>query len=107
MEYVGNILYDNNLLDKDRKFVIFGAGCYGQKILKYMDLNGAKERVICFCDSNIEMDGQHIQEIPVFQVKDVIAQHSEVTYLLGGKYSKEMYHILEANLIRKVHILFV
>ena len=34
MEYVGNILYDNNLLDKDRKFVIFGAGCYGQKILK-------------------------------------------------------------------------
>ncbi len=107
MEYVGNIIYDNNLLDKDRKFVIFGAGRYGRKILKYMDLNGVKESVICFCDSDIEIEGQHIEGIPVCQIKDAIAQYSDAEYMVGGKYSKEMYHILDENLIRKIHILFI
>ena len=107
MEYVGNILYDKKLMDTSKKFVIFGAGIYGRRILKYMDLNGVKGSIICFCDSNTQIGGQYIEEIPVCQVKDVVSQYPDAEYLIAGKYAKEMYQILSENSVRKVHILFV
>lgn len=107
MEYIGNILYDESLLKKNRKFIIFGAGVYGRKILQYLDINGVKNNIICFCDSDDSLGGQNIEGIPICQIKDVCLQHPNEIYLLSGKYSKEMYKILKENAIRKIHILFI
>lgn len=63
VEYVGSILYDEKLLKKDNKFVIFGAGLSGRSILSYLDLNGVKENVICFCDSSFELCGLAIEGV--------------------------------------------
>ena len=48
MVYAGNILYDKTLLESDKKFIIFGAGICGRKILMYLEWNGVKDNVICF-----------------------------------------------------------
>ena len=48
MKYIGNIIYDEELLEDGNHFVIFGAGKYGKKILQYMDANKVKKNVICF-----------------------------------------------------------
>lgn len=106
MEYVGNILYDEKLKQADRKLIIFGAGIYGQKILRYLELNTLREKVICFCDSNAK-SGRHysINGIPVYQAKDVIKKYLDADYLVGGKYAKEMYCILKQEGIKRIHIL--
>lgn len=107
MEYVGNILYDKKLLDKNRYFIIFGAGLCGHRILNYMKLNGAKRNVVCFCESSIDKVGQYIEGIPVCRVNDVIAQYPDAEYLIAGKYAREMYRTLSENFVSKIHILLV
>lgn len=102
MEYIGDILYDENLLNK--KLIIFGAGLCGKKILHYLDLNGAKENVICFCDSNLAICGMYIENIPVLYTKNVFAKYGDADYLVSGKYSKEIYHILKKSGIQKIHM---
>lgn len=43
MVYVGNILYDDELKCTGNKLVIFGAGVYGRKVLRYLELNDLKK----------------------------------------------------------------
>ena len=52
MEYIGDILYDDVLLAESGRLIIFGAGAYGRRILHYLERNGVKKNIICFCDSN-------------------------------------------------------
>lgn len=107
MEYVGNILYDDELLESENKFVIFGAGVYGRKVLEYLELNGAKDKIICFCDSNGDLDGESIEEIPVCRTKDVFDKYYDASYIVSGRYSDEMYHVLRENGINKIHMLLM
>lgn len=107
MEYVGNILYDEKLLDKGKKFIIFGAGLYGKKVLDYLDLNGVKESIICFCDSDTSKDILEIDGIPVYHTIDTFKRYPNAEYLISGNYSKEMYKILKENDIRKIHLLMI
>ncbi len=107
MEYVGNIIYDDKLLNKDRKFVIYGAGLYGKKVLQYMDMNGMKDHVICFCNSENKFNVQAIQEVPIVWTKTAIMQYPDADYLICGKYAKEMYQILKENEVCKIHFLFI
>lgn len=105
MKYVGNILYDLDLLNGKSKLVIFGAGICGRKILKFLDLNGAKQRVICFCDSKKSLRGRNVEGIPVYSIDKTILQYPEAEYLISGVYSKEMYQILKQRQIEKIHII--
>lgn len=105
MEYVGNILYDEKLKNINKKLIIFGAGTYGKKILSYLELNGLKKNIICFCDSNVRFNKCRINGIPVYQTKDVLKEYSDADYLVGGRYAKEIYFILSRAGIKKIHIL--
>lgn len=106
MEYIGNILYDESLLCEKKKLIIFGAGVYGQKILRYLDRNGVRHHVICFCDSNKALNGQYIEGIPVRCPEDVCQQYRNADYLISGKYAKEIYRVLREKSIEKIHVLF-
>lgn len=107
MEYIGNIIYDDKLLNKDRKFVIYGSGVYGRRILQYMDRNGMKDHIISFCNSTDTFSDQVIQNIPIVCVKTIAEQYPEADYLVSGKYVREMYQILKENSIKRIHILFI
>ncbi len=107
MKYIGNILYDEVLLDKDKKFVIYGAGTYGKRILSYLELNQVQKQIICFCDSNNKVAGQSIQGIPIVSPSLALVNYPDVDYLISGKYAKEIYGVLKENSIKKIHWLFL
>lgn len=104
MEYVGDMIYDEKLTDKDNQFVIFGSGVYGRRVLRYLELNGLKDRIICFCDSNETLIGQYIGGIPICLVSDVCEKHADAVYLVSGVYAKEMLSILTDRAICKIHL---
>lgn len=107
MEYIGNILYDESLLEADGKLIIFGAGVYGQRVLRYLEVNGVKNRVICFCDSDEKLEGKKFEGIQVCSVKETCLRYPDANYLVSGRYSREMYQMLKELDIRKIHILFI
>ena len=103
MEYIGDIIYDDKLVNKDNKFVIFGAGVYGRKVLSYLELNGLRDSIVCFCDSNETLAGQNIGGIPICMVNDVCEKYADAVYLVSGVYAKEMLEILMEKHIFKIH----
>ena len=104
MEYIGNILYDEKLSDTDRRFVIFGSGMYGRKVLEYLTLNGMKDKLICFCDSDASLEGSDIEGIPVCYMKNALINYQDADYLVSGKCTKEIYHILRKEGFDRIHI---
>lgn len=104
---MGNIIYDESLLEDGRKYVIYGAGKYGQKVLRYLEMNGRKNDVICFCVSGSRPTEQDIENIPVVCAQEVFMKYPDADYLISGKYMKEMHCILKENTIKKIHILFI
>lgn len=107
MKYIGDILYDEDLLKDENRFVIFGAGKYGKKVLQYLENNNVKKNVVCFCDSNIRLCHQSIDNIPILYVNDAVIDYPNVDYLIAGKYSRDMYRILQEKAVKKIHLLFI
>lgn len=106
MKYVGNILYDEDLLRDKQEIIIFGAGMYGKKILHYLERNGVKKNVAGFCDSDEKIQGIRIENIPVYHVNEAWIQHPEAVYLICGRYMEEMYQTLKEKGIDRIHMLF-
>lgn len=106
MVYIGNILYDEKLLCEKKNLIICGAGVNGQRILRYLEINGVKQRVICFCDSNKSLNGKHIEDVPVQYSEDVCKYYLDADYLISGRYVKEIYQALREKSIEKIHVLF-
>lgn len=104
MVYVGNILYDDKLFGPDNGFVIFGSGVFGRKVFEYLELNGMKDKVICFCESDERLAGSNIEGISVRLTKEVLESYPAADYLVSGRYAKEMYQTLKQEHIDRVHI---
>ena len=81
MEYFGNILYDEKLKDKSNTFVIYGAGKFGKKIYEYMDLNGMKNQIKCFCDKNLDFKGRSCLGLPVVLPEEIIRSEEHTSEL--------------------------
>lgn len=105
IEYIGDILYDEHLFKKDIKIVIFGAGRYGKRVLKYLEQKCIRDRVICFCDSDNSLKNVDIMGIPVWKPIEVCQKYPYADYLICGKYAREMYDFLKENEIDRIHIL--
>lgn len=104
MEYMGNILYDGKLSDRSRRFVIFGAGDYGRRVLHYLELNGLKDNVICFCDSDEALEGKKAGGVQIRRAKEIFRKYPEADYLISGRYCREMRRILKMEGIEKIHM---
>lgn len=107
MEYVGNILYDEKLLFGNDRFVIYGAGMYGRMVLDYLEQNGRKSSVVCFCDSAAALEGAVVGGVPVRRTDAVFRDCPDAHYLVSGTCYKEMYQILRGAGIGKIHILMM
>lgn len=76
---------------------------FGRRILEYLILNGMKDKVVCFCDSDDSLDGSAIEDVPIYKTADVLKRYRDAEYLIGGKYFKEMYQTLRKANIEKIH----
>lgn len=106
VEYIGNILYDEELLSENKKIIIFGTGMFGKKILRYLERNDVKGNVAGFCDSNEKVQGTMIENIPVYDVDGAQNRYPEAIFLVSGRYMDEMNRILGNKGINRVHMLF-
>lgn len=105
IEYIGNIIYDEKLLMSGNKIIIFGTGIYGKRVAEYLKKRVAKDRILCFCDSDSELEDCDIMGIPVRNPIEVCKRYPNEDYLISGKFSREMYEFLKENYIDKIHIL--
>lgn len=105
IKYIGNISYDEALFKSDSKIVIFGTGVYGKKVAEYLAQKHLKDRVLCFCDSNRDLKKINIMGISVGEPFEVCQKYPDADYLVIGKYSREMYGILNEHHINRIHIL--
>ena len=107
MRYVGNIIYDEILIDTQAKFVIFGAGGVGKKIYEFFDINIRTDSILCFCDSNCMLWDTEYQGIKIDNPQRVMQEHPECHFLNGGVYKEEIAEYLMSNGIENIHILFL
>lgn len=107
MEYIGNILYDRKLLEKEEDVVIFGAGKYGRKLLYYLELNKKSKKISCFCDSDISQCGHTVAGIPILAPEEALQRYPEAAWLVSGKYAEEMYDTLHRHNVHNIHFLFL
>lgn len=105
MEYFGNILYDEKLKDKSNTFAIYGAGRFGKKLYEYMELNGMKAQIQCFCDKNMDFKGTSCCGIPVVTPEEII-KGDHIHILFGGAYAYEILEYLVENHVNRIHFLY-
>lgn len=105
MEYFGNILYDEKLKDSSSDFVIYGAGRFGNKLYEFMELNGMRDQILCFCDKNPAFKGTTCRGLPVIS-PDNLKENDQVHVLFGGVYAYEILEYLVDHHINKIHFLY-
>ena len=103
MEYIGNIRYDDYLLE-NRKFIIYGAGICGQKIYEYLKTNKREQNVLFFCDK--KLNSEKLFNIEIIHPADAV-NISGADFLVAGKYEHEMIDFLLNHGVRKIHLLFI
>lgn len=107
MKYVGNIIYDEKLMDTQTKFVIFGAGKAGKAIYEFFDINERTNSILCFCDRNCMLWNTEYKGIKIVNPEKIMQEHSECHFLAGGLYGEEIAEYLISNGIENIHILFL
>lgn len=105
--YIGNILYDEKLFKSRSRVVIFGSGICGKNVAKYLQENGMRDKIVCFCDSNKNLRNSYTMGIPIWGSSEVCRSYPDADYLIGGKYSRKMYEFLKERQIEKIHILVI
>ena len=48
MEYIGDIIYDEKILDTRMQFIIYGAGKVGRRIYEYFKINDRQDSIRYF-----------------------------------------------------------
>lgn len=107
MEYVGNIIYDKLLTERDRELVIFGAGKFGRKIYEFLKRNGMVCNIQYFCDSNEALWGKRFAGIEIVNPAWLFADSDGYHFLVGGNFADEVTAYLLENGVRKIHLLFM
>lgn len=106
MDYIGNILYDEQLY-KEPQIVIFGAGKIGKKIIGFLDNNNCKKNIKCICDNNNELWNKQLEGIMVVSPLEAVRKYKRASFLVGGSYADEMIKYLIASDISRIHILLI
>lgn len=107
MKYVGNIIYDEKLMDAQTKFVIYGAGKTGKAIYEFFDINDRTDSILCFCDRNCMLWDTEYKGIKIVNPQKTMQEHPECHFLVGGLYEEEIAEYLISNGIENIHILFL
>lgn len=78
------------------KFVIYGAGYRGNRLLSYL----GKDRVLAYVDSNVDKVGNFVQGIPVVSLDEYERDYRNVHIIISPSEYEEIEKILEARKIK-------
>lgn len=86
---------EEEVIDSDRQIILFGAGEFGQKALKYLGV----DRVNCFVDNNPRLVGTMVEGVPVVsfeQLKELYDSTScQILVSVGRRFVSEVARQLE------------
>lgn len=103
MEFIGKISDDHFLEDKDY-IVICGCGKIGKKVLINLSERGISDKVLGFCDMNIELHGTRIMEKQVYSYEEMMRMEPSATYLIACADVLRVFELLDKNKIKVVHV---
>lgn len=103
MEFIGKISDDYFLETKDH-IVICGCGQTGKKVLNNLIERGLSDKVLGFCDRNIESQGTFVMEKLVYSYEEIIRIDPSAAYLIACADILQVLEILNKNNIKMVHI---
>lgn len=104
MEYIGNILYDRQLIE-DVPIVIYGAKGAGKLFLRFLQNNSWDKKVKCICDRNEDLWGMQLEGIGIVSPEEAIRKYKDAVFLVGGNRADEMLKVLFEAEIERIHLL--
>lgn len=106
MEYVGNIIYDAFLKEKDMDLVIFGAGKSGRIVYEFLDRNDKAKNVKYFCDCNENLWGSRMEGIEIVNPMQILPDR-KYHFLVSGNYANDMTEFLINHGVKNIHLLIL
>lgn len=106
MEYIGNILYDEQLC-KELSIVIYGAGRMAKKIIGFLEINNCKEHIKCLCDRNSELWNTELNGINIMSPFEAVKRYEKALFIVSGDYANEMLRELIMLGVLRIHLLLV
>ncbi len=107
MEYIGDIIYDEKILDTDIRFIIYGAGKVGQRIYEYFRINDREGSIKYFCDANSSLWGQKVKGVAVESPDKLIEEYGEYHFIFAGQYADEICRLLIKRDIKNIHYVWI
>lgn len=67
------------------QLIIFGAGTYGIKLCNFLFSCGCKEKIVAFCDNNVDKYGKEIEGVPILSAEDAKKKFPNATFIITPK----------------------
>ena len=86
MNYIGALETDSELINSNKEYLIYGgAGGYGEKIYRNMELYGKQGNVKAFIDREPARWGDTLHGIPVLSIERAKEEYREAVVCIGGE----------------------
>lgn len=87
--------------------MVYGAGGTGKRIVAFLENNGCKKNIKCFCDQNSDIWGSFLEGILVLSPEEAVREYNNAHFLVGGDYADQILKELVAFGISKIHLLLL
>lgn len=104
MEYIG-VIEKDFILKEAEYIIIYGAGNVGKQVMHYLKDNGMGDKIRCFIDNNLKMQGIDIESIPVVSISEAIDSYPQGIYLVASMSVRQMVESLLQLGAERIHII--
>lgn len=85
MSYIGELSEDKEIIDSDKKILIYGTGGYGQKIWRNLLYYNRTKNVEAFIEKNTLKQKEIFHNTPVISVEKALKEYSGQIVCIGGE----------------------
>ena len=107
MEYIGDIIYDEKILDTRMQFIIYGAGKVGRRIYEYFKINDRQDSIRYFCDANSALWGTKVKGVVVEGPDKLMEECGEYQFIFAGQYADEICRFLLKKGIKNINYVWI
>lgn len=79
-----------NMIEEHESIVIFGAGFWGTKVVKYLNNNGLLKKVVAFADNNIQKTDSKYLGITICDLNTCLKKYPNALYVIANDKSSLM-----------------
>lgn len=86
MSYIGELNADKEIIDGNRKIIIYGIGGYGEKIYRNLAIYNKQKNVEAFVDKNSEKyKGEVFHGLPIISIEKATKKYQDTIICIGGE----------------------